>query len=191
MRLCGLNFDAFTHWPSSFLDLKRPDPSSDKSSFPCLPLHTRPLSRLSPPPKKWKCLIPPFSSGFNAHFSLFHLHVLQVLSSEGNFHLGLWKVGSMREKFNKNQFSGRFSAQVLSHKCPFWVPFPAVLPRLTEQGILGRVTLKLPIGSPCDGHQEQGEGGERTTCSAHCGWGVDFWLIEQQLTSPPNLKHSC
>lgn len=147
---------------ASFLDLKRPDPASDKSFFLCLPLHTRPPSRPSPPPRKWKCLILPFPPRFNPHFSLFHVHVLQGLSSEGNSHLGTvtWSVRVWIHvgKVQWNWFSGRLIAQALSHKWVLWVPFPPVFPRLTEQGIFGTVILKFPIGSSCDGHQEKWKG---------------------------------
>lgn len=118
-----------------------------------------------------------------------------------NSHLGTvtWRVRGWINvgKVQQKGFSERFIAQVLSHKCLFWVPFffaPCASQGI-EQGILGTVILKLPIGSPCDGHQEQGKDRERTTCSAHCGWGgylvkkqpVDLWLIQQTtcVTSKP------
>lgn len=77
----------------------------------------------------------------------------------------------MRERFNKRGFQEGSLLRFCLTNAYFGSLFflPPVLPSLIEQGILGTVILKLPIGSPCDGHQEQGKDRERTTCSAHCG----------------------
>lgn len=103
-----------------------------RSFFPCLPLRTQPPSRPSPPPRKWKCLIPAFCPGFNPHVSLFHFHVLQVLSSEGNSHLGniTWSVrswinvGKVKKKwvFRKIHCWGSVS------QMPILRPFPPAPP---------------------------------------------------------------
>lgn len=125
-------------------------------------------------------LIFPLGSTLTSHYftsMCFRCWVLKEISTLA-LSLGEWGVGFVQEKFNKISFKeGSLHRFCLTNAC-FGVPFPPVLPRLTEQGILGTVILKLPIGSPCDGHQEQGNDGERTTC----GWGV-YSVKNHQLIS--------
>lgn len=149
---------------ASFLDLKRPEPVSDKSFFLCLPLHSHLLPGL-PHLQGMEMFDSSCSSGFSLHFSLFHFQVLQVLSSEGNSHLGTitWSVRGRINvgKVQQNRFSGRLIAQVLSHKCLTWVLFSPVIPSLTEQGIFGIVIPKLPIGSLVMGTRSMGRMGRK------------------------------
>lgn len=66
----------------------------------------------------------------------------------------------MRERFNKRGFQEgsllRFCLTNAYFGSLFFAPCAS---QGIEQAILGTVILKLPIGSPCDGHQEQGKTG--------------------------------